>query len=67
MKYEHKDHHADKPQSPPSRGAWIEISNFLNGDSSGMSPPSRGAWIEIVTAATGTAPGTVAPLAGGVD
>ena len=33
--------------SPPSRGAWIEISKFSSKHSTRTSPPSRGAWIEI--------------------
>ena len=34
--------------SPPSRGAWIEISRTEeNAPVSPESPPSRGAWIEI--------------------
>ena len=34
-------------QSPPSRGAWIEILNQIVGFLFHTSPPSRGAWIEI--------------------
>ena len=34
-------------ESPPSRGAWIEIMNFSNLSLTASSPPSRGAWIEI--------------------
>ena len=35
-------------QSPPSRGAWIEILMVNEWtDQNVMSPPSRGAWIEI--------------------
>ena len=34
-------------ESPPSRGAWIEISKFSSKHSTRTSPPSRGAWIEI--------------------
>ena len=34
--------------SPPSRGAWIEISRTASTlSASDRSPPSRGAWIEI--------------------
>ena len=33
--------------SPPSRGAWIEISLWIGVSLNGSSPPSRGAWIEI--------------------
>ena len=35
-------------QSPPSRGAWIEIDKASAGYKACKSPPSRGAWIEIV-------------------
>ena len=33
--------------SRPSRGAWIEMSTFLNSYLNYLSRPSRGAWIEI--------------------
>ena len=33
--------------SPPSRGAWIEITKSLDKIVDHVSPPSRGAWIEI--------------------
>ena len=35
--------------SPPSRAAWIEISNLVGGSCAVTSPPSRAAWIEIQT------------------
>ena len=56
------------PPSPPSRGAWIEMSMvpFLMASKS-MSPPSRGAWIEIFCLAIFSSRVLVAPLAGGVD
>ena len=34
-------------QSPPSRGAWIEMSLSPYLAAALPSPPSRGAWIEI--------------------
>ena len=34
-------------QSPPSRGAWIEICMKSVTENVMLSPPSRGAWIEI--------------------
>ena len=35
-------------QSPPSRGAWIEMHIWWSSWQNGLaSPPSRGAWIEI--------------------
>ena len=38
-----------KAQSPPSRGAWIEIPKWdIPGTDYLRSPPSRGAWIEIL-------------------
>ena len=56
------------PLSPPSRGAWIEISRTASTlSASDRSPPSRGAWIEIVMLCTGRICSGVAPLAGGVD
>ena len=54
-------------RSPPSRGAWIEIGVYVNGDQIGKSPPSRGAWIEIGMAVAVKTGKAVAPLAGGVD
>ena len=36
-------------ESPPSRGAWIEIQVSFGGPIAIMSPPSRGAWIEIIS------------------
>ena len=54
--------------SPPSRGAWIEISSGLMPESPrSLSPPSRGAWIEIFPISDYQLPSAVAPLAGGVD
>ncbi len=54
--------------SPPSRGAWIEISSFDSAiGEAGQSPPSRGAWIEITWCMAGEDVTDVAPLAGGVD
>ena len=55
-------------RSPPSRGAWIEISVYC---SSVMrptaSPPSRGTWIEILSIIVVDDRAIVAPLTGGVD
>ncbi len=34
-------------ESPPVRGAWIEIVELSGGGGSYRSPPVRGAWIEI--------------------
>ena len=34
-------------KSPPARGAWIEIPNFVIFYGRVPSPPARGAWIEI--------------------
>ena len=34
-------------ESPPSRGAWIEILRIKRLHLNAKSPPSRGAWIEI--------------------
>ena len=55
-------------ESPPSRGAWIEIwMESEAGEAKGESPPSRGAWIEILGANATVMFQGVAPLAGGVD
>ena len=54
-------------QSPPSRGAWIEISHRAFARVTVSSPPSRGAWIEIVMVGVSSVRSSVAPLAGGVD
>ena len=54
-------------QSPPSRGAWIEILLLAALGILMPSPPSRGAWIEIDQATINFAMAAVAPLAGGVD
>ena len=53
--------------SPPSRGAWIEISIIKLFDKLLSSPPSRGAWIEILRQVVICILTGVAPLAGGVD
>ena len=53
--------------SPPSRGAWIEISCTMAVEVVTPSPPSRGAWIEIAAEWDGNIIDNVAPLAGGVD
>ena len=55
-------------ESPPSRGAWIEIRclQLLLAEKA-ASPPSRGAWIEITHGAVCFQAKQVAPLAGGVD
>ena len=34
-------------QSPPARGAWIEIDDTIGRRASKPSPPARGAWIKI--------------------
>ena len=42
------DYRRIKPlTSPPSQGAWIEITTRLSIDLKSRSPPSQGAWIEI--------------------
>ena len=54
-------------ESPPSRGAWIEINLGVKFGLDFASPPSRGAWIEIPFKAVDRVDHQVAPLAGGVD
>ena len=57
-----------KLQSPPSRGAWIEIHCSPKKSCwTWKSPPSRGAWIEITPLPQRNVTRIVAPLAGGVD
>ena len=57
-----------KTESPPSRGAWIEILRSPWLAWAWPSPPSRGAWIEIVACVLFLCMlFLVAPLAGGVD
>ena len=54
--------------SPPSRGAWIEMTSLASIALAPLtSPPSRGAWIEIPPAICPISRSGVAPLAGGVD
>ena len=48
MKYRPGTQRVLRLQSPPSRGAWIEIHPWVHPKLSVVqSPPSRGAWIEI--------------------
>ena len=47
MKFFCDDYGRGGLRSPPSRGAWIEISFVCGLVVGGASPPSRGAWIEI--------------------
>ena len=54
-------------ESPPSRGAWIEIYRGYYYRLRDPSPPSRGAWIEISCCCNTMISSAVAPLAGGVD
>ena len=54
-------------ESPPSRGAWIEIMVASRSTLRSASPPSRGAWIEILVVVGRVSRSAVAPLAGGVD
>ena len=61
--------------SPPSRGAWIEITccaasqnciyDFVDVYKNRSRPPRGGAWIEINMHVATVFPGSVAPLAGG--
>ena len=55
-------------QSPPARGAWIEILSSLKLPPVALvSPPARGAWIEIFSTPSAYSIATVAPRTGGVD
>ena len=67
MKSEAHERPIKNEASPPSRGAWIEISWPRHPRNRMRSPPSRGAWIEIRCQRRQIAIDTVAPLAGGVD
>ena len=55
------------PLSPPSRAAWIEMTedNRIIGDIE--SPPSRAAWIEMPVIDKPSSAGVVAAFTGGVD
>ena len=67
MKYPPRRCGLQYAQSPPSRGAWIEIGMWVCIGEAVASPPSRGAWIEIVAIVHKANIPTVAPFAGGVD
>ena len=54
-------------ESPPTRGAWIEIKSDRHMHNKSESPPTRGAWIEIKVASKASKALTVAPHTGGVD
>ena len=54
-------------QSPPARGAWIEIFSALQTGQSTTSPPARGAWIEMLVYDDIPPVHLVAPRTGGVD
>ena len=54
-------------RSPPSREAWIEISDMATSFLIAESPPSREAWIEMYLLLTKVLPVPVASLTGGVD
>ena len=47
LKFAHGANRLVHVGSPPSRGAWIEISSTFGAGRRRASPPSRGAWIEI--------------------
>ena len=53
--------------SPPSRAAWIEISQFSELIGWLLSPPSRAAWIEMQIMAQAVYAVRVAAFTGGVD
>ena len=53
--------------SPPSRGAWIEITRPYSRKFKGLVAPLAGAWIEIPIRRRVGRQHHVAPLAGGVD
>ena len=54
-------------ESPPSRGAWIEIFLIYNMCILEVVAPLAGAWIEIQLLRENSMYKNVAPLAGGVD
>ena len=55
-------------ESPPARGAWIEIQvEGQKGQIIPLSPPARGAWIEIYSLPIYKRLEKVAPREGGVD
>ena len=68
MKFLYDEPHHQHDQSPPLRGAWIEIcAKMLKKEGRHESPPSQGAWIEIPHCPGYGLRLSVAPLAGGVD
>ena len=55
-------------ESPPARGAWIEIHSLpTDTKPPPVSPPARGAWIEIRHSIYIAPFESVAPREGGVD
>ena len=54
-------------ESPPARGAWIEIAVVAFSYAMSLSPPARGAWIEIGAIILYSSSRYVAPRTGGVD
>mgnify|MGYP007034079836 CR=1 FL=1 len=67
MKFHHSLGKFRRAQSPPARGAWIEIHLKWKDRLKIESPPARGAWIEICTAWVQETKEEVAPREGGVD
>ena len=53
-------------ESPPARGAWVEIFIARVSGVSMESPPARGAWVEMMVRVTGVKVPQVAPRKGGV-
>ena len=52
-------------ESPPARGAWIEIRPDVRRVEKRASPPARGAWIEITWCPTARRVGDCRPPHGG--
>ena len=67
MKYRPCQRGQHGTESPPVRGAWIEIPAPSGGPLWPLSPPVRGAWIEIGLLNAYERRCWVAPREGGVD
>ena len=66
MKFRSVGHQFILCQSPPTRGAWVEIFADYEAHNYPASPPTRGAWVEIFSLWGQLCPIYVAPHTGGV-
>ena len=66
MKFRSVGHQFILCQSPPTRGAWVEIFADYEAHNYPASPPTRGAWVEIFCQRRQRRCCWVAPHTGGV-